>query len=138
MDAAEAQRLLVVAREAEPQLTRADADVRLDRLELERDALRAAIDWYAAHGDGDHAVELAGAIWPFWLQRGHVDEGRQLLARALATPHAASSSARAKARRGAGMLAFRQGENDTAEGLFRASIEDARVAGDRRQLATLS
>ena len=139
MDGKRAGQFLDLAREAEPQLTRAEADAWLDRLERERDGIHAAIEWYVANGNGDHAVALAGAIWQFWLVRGHLGEGRDLLTSALAAPHSdRSSTSRATALRGAGMLAFRQGDNDAAEALFRSSVEEARRAGDRRHLAVLS
>jgi predicted ATPase len=54
-----------------------------ERLELDHDDLRAALDWLTAH-DQDGALALAGALGWFWLSHGHLSEGRDRLARAIA------------------------------------------------------
>jgi predicted ATPase/class 3 adenylate cyclase len=64
-------------------------------MDAEHDNLRAALDWAAA---GDSAVEaqLAGAIAPYWLLRGHALEARERVTAALAR-HEASDVIRARA-----------------------------------------
>ncbi len=51
-----------------------------ERLELDHDDLRVALDWLTAH-DQDGALALAGALGWFWLSHGHLAEGRDRLAR---------------------------------------------------------
>ena len=54
----------------------------LDRLELEHDNLRAALDW--AHGRHPEAgLRIVAALPRFWLARGHSTEGRERLSAAL-------------------------------------------------------
>ena len=87
----------------------------LDRIELEHDNLRVALDWCldgpsAGQRDpvaADHthsslggalSVRLAAAIWRYWWLRGHIGEGRRWLARALAVPTRDTSPAGLAAR----------------------------------------
>ncbi len=60
----------------------------LDRLELEHDNLRAALDWGLGHSaDVDEChlegARLAAILGRFWYLRGHFHEGRSWLSRAL-------------------------------------------------------
>ena len=52
----------------------------LDRLELEHDNLRSAIDWAAATGDGGSLWSLAGSLPMFWISHGHLLEAQQTFA----------------------------------------------------------
>lgn len=101
----------------------AQVDV-LERLAAEHANLRAALDWRLARGDGDAALALAADLWRYWYLRGHLQEGRAYLARALACPGAATvSDARARAANGLGVLAWLQGDFAAA----RASLEGGRA-----------
>ncbi len=100
-----------LAEEAEPHLTSAQRGTWLDRLELELDNVRAALEWSAI---GKRAPEmglrLSGALAWFWYLRGYLSEGRGWLEGALAKdggPGQASSrtAARAKALLASGALA---------------------------------
>jgi hypothetical protein len=48
-------------------------------LEHEHDNLRAALQWSLAHSNHALAARIAGALWPYWLERGHLSEGRRWL-----------------------------------------------------------
>lgn len=97
---------------------------RLDRLAAEHANLGAALDWLIAHGNGDAALALAADLWRYWYLRGHLQEGRSALGRALACPGAAPvSEARARVANGLGVLAWLQGDFAAA----RASLEEARA-----------
>src|SRR5262249_8030425 len=82
------------AERAAPEVVAADQLVWYARLEAEHDNLRAAIGWGA--GDGtDRELRLCAALAHFWLQRGHLGEGRDRLAGALGRGGAAPTRARA-------------------------------------------
>jgi non-specific serine/threonine protein kinase len=55
-----------------------------DRLALEHDNLRSAPSWSLMQGDAAGAGAIICGIWPFWLQRGHLREGRRWLDQTLA------------------------------------------------------
>ena len=58
----------------------------LDRLEAERDNLRAAILWAVSVRRPDLGVSIAAPIWRFYHLRSHLSEGKQLLEDLLAVP----------------------------------------------------
>jgi non-specific serine/threonine protein kinase len=85
-----------------------------ERLEIERDNLRAALERSLADEGGVEAgLRLAGALWWFWFAWGYLAEGRQwlevMLSRAQASDRP-SPALRAKALLGAGHLARFQGD----------------------------
>ena len=42
-----------------------------------------ALRWFARRGDAEGEGKLAGALWRYWYLRGHYQEGRSCLERAL-------------------------------------------------------
>jgi tetratricopeptide (TPR) repeat protein len=119
---------------AEPHLPGSSAVSWLQRLEIEHDNLRAALDWLRARGDGERAVTLAAALWRFWWLRGHIAEGRDQLAAALAVD-GSTAAARAAALDGAGVLAETQGDYERADALHRESLALSRERGDKTGIA---
>lgn len=75
---------LAYAEEAEAELLGPQQSVWLARLEQEFSNLRAALDWYAAHGEDEAGLRLAGALYRFWPTHGHIHEGRRWLSTARA------------------------------------------------------
>lgn len=113
-----------------------DAKVWLDRLEQEHDRLRAALSWILQRGNGEQAVALGALLWRFWMDRGHFREGRQWLDAILRAPGAeARTAARAKTLYGAGVLAFRQGDQRSARTFYEESLAISRELSDRRGIA---
>ena len=128
---------VALAEEQEERLTGIDQAQALAALEAEHVNLGAALTWALEHAP-TVAVRLCGALWRFWLIRGHVDEGRQWSARALAAsgpaaPHDAASEARATI--GAGVLARVQGAYAVATALLERGGALAQSTGDQRGLA---
>lgn len=122
---------LELAEEIEPRINGADRRMSLERLEVEHDNLRAAL-----RSAGETGLRLAGALWWFWLHRGHVGEGRRWLEGLLeqAGPSVRTATL-AKALCGAGWLAYAQGDLATARPRLEQSVEVYRETDDRRGLA---
>lgn len=128
-----------LAAEVAPQLVGPASLAQMERLELEHDNLRAALDWYA-QTDVRAGVDLAGHLAVFWQRRGHHTEGRrrmgQLLAQDAAEPDARPKGARlGKALLGAGILAIEQRDFTTGRTLLEESVARAQEAADGRGVA---
>lgn len=108
-------------RTADPELRGGQAAQWLDQLQAQHERLNGVLDWCLAHNRGDLGLEMAGAVWPFWLQRGHLKEGRAWLARILATSNEPSLG-RARSLAGDGTLAFFQGDVETSAQRLQASL----------------
>jgi predicted ATPase len=75
---------LLLAEQAEPELTGPLQTIWLDRLEGEHGNLRAALKWAVNSRAPETALRMAGAIWRFWYTRGYLSEGRRWLEATLA------------------------------------------------------
>ena len=81
-------------------------------------------------------LRTAGALWRYWYIRGHFREGRDWLERAMAHPASyQAGAAHATALRGAGILAFSQGDYEAARRFCQESLEVAEGLGDRQGVA---
>ena len=80
--AAHASVMLALCEDAAPRLAGPDVKSWLDRLDLELDNLRAALDWFEEH-DRIRGLRMAAALWEFWERRGYFSEGRDRLRTAL-------------------------------------------------------
>lgn len=94
----------------------------LNRAELEHPNLRAALAYFIAHGDGEHALRLAVGIYHFWHVCGYISEGRQWFQQALAHRATATVVTQAKALGAAGWLAYGQSDFATAQALYAESL----------------
>ena len=106
----------------------------LERLEVEHQNIRAAIDWYTQH-EPSNALRLAAAMSRFWGVRGHFTEGRRRL-KALLGMTGDATSTRIKALNGAASLAIDQGDYTDARDLLGESIRLSQELGYRRGEAT--
>jgi len=127
---------LELAEEAEPELNGAQQAHWLNRLEAEHENLRTALGWLLADQRAEEALRLAGALSRFWSTHAHSSEGRQWLERALAVAGGGSSAVRARALRGAGVLAADQGDHQQATALCDESLTLFRELGDTSGIAT--
>jgi predicted ATPase/DNA-binding SARP family transcriptional activator len=102
----------------------------LDQLEQAHDDLRAALRRAIDQGNSAAALRICGAMGEFWEVRGFWSEGRRWLDQALAMEHSAEIAGRpspvqawaAKSLWHAGVLAWRQYNNDQATSLLEQSL----------------
>ncbi|MGQ0569585.1 MAG: ATP-binding protein [Armatimonadota bacterium] len=130
---------LGLAVQAEPTLLGA-GEAWMDRLEIEHDNLRAALELSLGNSDADAGLRLAGALWRFWQVRGFWTEGRQwleaMLAAASDSVHAPCGKAlRAKALTAAAALAQYQGDYERAVALAEESLASQQERGDKQGIA---
>jgi non-specific serine/threonine protein kinase len=131
-----AEFFLGLAERAEPELSGPDQAEWLDRLELERDNLRSAIEWSIESGEHDLGLRLGTALCEFWLARWHRAEGREHLTRLLALPGAeAPTAVRARALNAAARSPSTQGEIGAARALIEESVAISRALEDASCLA---
>jgi predicted ATPase/class 3 adenylate cyclase len=125
-----------LATAAAPNLFGGDQKMWLDRLELDHDNFRAALDWCAAQHDVERAHGLGASLWRFWQMRGHLHEGRARLTAILAMPESKQyPDSRAHALEGAGGIAYWQGDMPVAQAFYDECLELRRAGDDRRELA---
>lgn len=125
-----------LARQAQPELLGPRQKEWLDRLEGERDNLRAAVQTAAEDGRSEAALEIAASLWRYWQQRGHLAEGRQVLDRLLGPGGDARTVACARALAGLGGVAYWQGDFAAAGKAYARALEIARTLDDRSGLAS--
>jgi len=113
---------LGLAEQSEPYLWGAAEAASLARLELERDNLRAALQWSLEKGKTEENLRLAAKLAWYWYVRAHLHEGRRWLEQALAASGTASISSWAAALAAAGALAVQQGDQEQATTLLEQAI----------------
>ena len=110
----------------------ADQAERLARVAAEHDNLRAARASAFADEDFEGALRLAVEGQGFLTVRGFLREARQALTAALAhAPAEVGDELRARAYRGAGILAYRQADFPAARDFHRQNLEIRRREGNR-------
>src|SRR5581483_2280281 len=133
-----AERYLALVEAAEPELTRANQAVWLERLDEAADNVRAALAWAVGAGERELALRFVGALVRFWSTRGLLEEGRRALAEALAVPGDVEPAILAKAYFAAGYTALGEGDFDAARADFERSLETADDRGRGAALAQLA
>ena len=123
-----AEWFVALAEEAEPHLT-GSPKAWLDRLEDENDNVRTALDFLEASGSGESMQRLCGAIWRFWLIRGHIAEGRRRLEAALEADSRATI-ARGRTLNGATVMVSKTGDREAARRHAEDAIDLHRVIDD--------
>lgn len=127
--------LLRLAEEAEPQLQGAQQGQWFNRLEAERDNLRAALDYSLTAGRTQVGLRLAGALHWFWACRGPVSEGRAHLTALLQrTERSEPTTVRAKALTAAADLAYRAADFRAARVLAEESLAVSHALKDAHSI----
>jgi len=125
----------MLAEQGGVELTGAEQTAWLSTLEQEHDNLRAALDWSIATRDGDAALRLAVGLRRFWLERGHLTEGRRRLQDALSVAAPVPSLLRSRGLRGAGRMALDQGDYGAARTLHEEAFAVARQLDSKEDVA---
>lgn len=125
---------VALAERGEPELRGPEQGRWDERLEADHENFRAALEWSLATGSGGKALRLAGSLWRFWALRQYLSEGRAWLNKVLATGRE-SSTERARALHGAGVLAFWDGDLEGAASLLQEGLAAARELGYERGVA---
>jgi len=108
-----------------------------ERLTQEYGNLQAALEW-STHADGDAllGLRLAAALTDFWELRGQLTAERGWLEGLLTRVGVAAEPAlRARALRGAGRIAYYQGDFAAAQAFLEQSLALDRALNDRPRLA---
>jgi predicted ATPase len=127
---------LVLAEEEATEQSESNGPEWLERLALEHNNFRSALEWLIETGDADWGLRLGTALFRFWEMREYFAEARDSLGKVLKIPGAAKpSKARARALFVAGVLAGEQGDYAAANALMMESLEIARELGDKQGVA---
>jgi predicted ATPase/DNA-binding SARP family transcriptional activator len=130
---AHARHHLELAERLAEEVERGGSAALLALLDGDLENLRAALGTLRDAGDAD-ALRLAAALWRYWWLRGLVREGRRVLEEVLER-HDAPTAMRARAERGAAILALREQDIDAARDHAVASARIARELDDPTALA---
>ncbi len=126
---------LVLAEEAEPELLGPQQREWLDRLDSERDNIRAALSWAHDAGEAETGLTIGWALWRFWQLRNHELEARERLEELLALG-TGSARTRAKAQTMIGSMSFVLGDFETAQRALQESLPVHRRFGDVRMISS--
>lgn len=127
---------LRLAEEAEPLLFGPEQELWFERLEIENDNARGALEWALEGHHAEVALRWVGALWFFWFIRDRYREGQEWLSRALAEPGAAGpGSARARALNAAGFTSWIRGDFAQARLLSEEALEIGSSLDDLVEIA---
>jgi predicted ATPase/class 3 adenylate cyclase len=125
---------IALAERARPELQGAEQKNWLDRVEVEHDNFRAALEFAISGGHADDASRIVYALWRFWQIRGHLREGRSWAERVLAMS-GATPLRRLRALEATGGLVYWMGDFAVVVTFYKAALELAREIDDRAEIA---
>ncbi len=99
-------------------------------IERDLDNLRAAISWLYTRGDAEGAHRLANELARFWIDLGHISDGRQWLERVIAMREEVTADVRSAALYWAAGFANLQGDRRRARELAEVGLDMARANAD--------
>jgi predicted ATPase/serine/threonine protein kinase len=127
---------LVLAEEEASEQSGPEGTEWVERLALEHDNFRAALEWLTETGEAEWGLRLGAALFHFWESREYLVEGRDRLGKLLKIPAAAApTKGRARVLFAAGVLAAEQGDYAAADALMNESLNIARQLGDKQGAA---
>jgi predicted ATPase/DNA-binding XRE family transcriptional regulator len=107
----------------------------LDRLEVEHDNLRPALERLLDNQEFESFAHISFALWPFWWIRGYHGEGLRWVDRALEQRSSVSTGGCARLLYTSGALLAATGRNQEVAALLDESIRLARDSGDWQALS---
>jgi predicted ATPase/DNA-binding CsgD family transcriptional regulator len=129
---------LALAERAVPELVRPHQEVWLDRLDRERENLRAAQRWAVTRVDAETMARLGAALWQFWWARADAADAREWITTIVPLARQVQPTrALAQALHGAGMLAGSLADYATCRSLLQEALSAARQVGDSYTLASV-
>ncbi len=130
-----AEHFLTLAESAAPHLRGGDQIRWINLLEQEHDNLRKALRFFL-QGDRTSALRLGGALVRLWWLHGHFSEGRGWLAEILTvSAEGERSDAYGKVLVGAGILAWVQGDFESAKAAYERALPVYRALSDESGVA---
>jgi predicted ATPase len=119
------------AEAAEPQIRSGEQCAQWHEwVEVDHDNVRAALEWSLSDGEFEPGLRIVGALWEFWMDRGHAPEGQTQAERFLKRPEAAAPTyLRARALHTAGACAYFHGRHQAALAWHTEAIAIARQLG---------
>jgi len=122
---------LVLAEEAEGELTGPGQAAALDRLAADHDNLRGALRWSVDSDRAEIGLLIAGAVWRFWQLRDHLAEGEARLTELLALPSAAhAQAARAAGANALAGVVYWRGDYEAARERYEEALALYAALGD--------
>lgn len=126
---------LDIADAGELESGRPTGEARLAMLKREHANLRAALRWFAEQEEGRSLLQMTGALWQFWRDHAHYQEGRRWLELALDLGPADLPEYQLRALTGAGALAWYGTDVAQAYAWMEQTLPLARLAGNREDEA---
>jgi predicted ATPase/DNA-binding SARP family transcriptional activator len=118
-----------LAETAASRLRAQDQSLWMRRLEQDHDNLRSALDQLAADGRWDDVLAMSVNLDYFWRDRGHFNEGIDLLVRGLAETGHRNSQLAIEALLTEGALRLRRGDGEIARDVLEEALNGARRLG---------
>ena len=129
-----AERFLDLALTAESELAGPNQAAWFERLELEFDNIRAALDWCFSHDRVEDGLRAIAALSRFWRAHGHVTEARRWLSQGLSQDAHLSADVRADALWTAARQAAAQSDWGAATALLEEALPLFREGGREREV----
>ncbi|GHO90552.1 hypothetical protein KSF_006000 [Reticulibacter mediterranei] len=121
---------LRLAEQAEPHWAGSQQLLWLQRLEQERDNLRAALAWVSTQAEAELEARLCAVMWPVWWMQSRLTEGQRWLEAALMRVASVEPTLRAQVMNGAASLTFLRGDYQQANTLYTEVLSARRAQGD--------